>query len=448
MEAETEAKTRASVVSSDGNGFAFSASSFTCTSCRARFENAEEQRTHYRSDWHRYNLRRKAASLPPLAFGAYSAKLANLRDQNDQAAEEAANAATRRECVPCRRVFASAAAHDNHLKSRRHIEALAKATASSGPSIRLLPQHKGTETTSSASPLNTLASTALARFESLGETASDEQVQEAMNAVLESSADRLGPHDCLYCIQGKDCGSIENLLAHMHTKHSFYIPDLDSLQDLPGLLRYLADKVAVWHVCLTCGGPSRQPFASLAACRAHMLDKGHTGIRYDDDGSSELASFYDYSSLRLHSSRAEGDNDNDDDDDDEYTTTDNDEEYTVIDEDNDALILAPDESELILPNGRRLGSRAYRHYYRQNLMPYLPGLEVSERPNVLRPINAPRPDGTVVRGQHFVPPPPAPLTVQQKRDRRIEHDSLRNFALRIGMNANGLQKHFREQYMQ
>lgn len=55
--------------------------------------------------------------------------------------------------------------------------------------------------------------------------------------------------------------------------------------------------------------------------------------------------------------------------------------------DDNALILAPDESELILPNGVRLGSRAYRRYYRQNLLPYL---DQESRPNSLRAINAPR----------------------------------------------------------
>jgi pre-60S factor REI1 len=31
----------------------------TCNACNAAFEEEEDQRLHYRSEWHRYNLKRK-----------------------------------------------------------------------------------------------------------------------------------------------------------------------------------------------------------------------------------------------------------------------------------------------------------------------------------------------------------------------------------------------------
>ena len=37
-----------------------------CICCRVAFESPEEHRTHYQSDWHCYNLKRKVAKLPPL----------------------------------------------------------------------------------------------------------------------------------------------------------------------------------------------------------------------------------------------------------------------------------------------------------------------------------------------------------------------------------------------
>lgn len=39
---------------------------FTCISCRVVFANSELQKAHYRTDWHRYNLKRKVADLPPV----------------------------------------------------------------------------------------------------------------------------------------------------------------------------------------------------------------------------------------------------------------------------------------------------------------------------------------------------------------------------------------------
>ena len=37
-----------------------------CICCRVVFESPEDHRTHYQSDWHCYNIKRKVAKLPPL----------------------------------------------------------------------------------------------------------------------------------------------------------------------------------------------------------------------------------------------------------------------------------------------------------------------------------------------------------------------------------------------
>lgn len=397
--------------------------SFTCASCRVIFECVEDQRTHYQSDWHRYNLRRKVGDLPPVTEAIYKQKLstaaASKADQEAQM-EEASKA---RECVPCRKTFSSAAAYENHVQSKKHLEQVAKFGAEA---VKILPTRSGEEdgeqVQKSSLPV-------------LPDNATDEQVDAAIEEHLKNNKNRLQISDCLYC--PKKFETLQQNLEHMHSQHSFYIPDVDCLTDLDGLMRHLADKVSVWHVCLACGGAEKQPFASLEAVRRHMLDKGHNKIRFDDEGSAELADFFDYSRVNEQMVDAE------DFDSDEFTSASEDEEgFNEYDE--NALILAPDESELILPNGARLGSRTYRHYYRQNLIPYL---SAESRPNALRPVNEPRPDGTVVRGQHYVPPPRV-IPAQEKRDRKLEADARKQFALRMGLKQNGLQTHYREQLLQ
>jgi pre-60S factor REI1 len=37
---------------------------FTCVTCNVAFDNSDLQRDHYKTDWHRYNLKRKVAELP------------------------------------------------------------------------------------------------------------------------------------------------------------------------------------------------------------------------------------------------------------------------------------------------------------------------------------------------------------------------------------------------
>jgi pre-60S factor REI1 len=38
------------------------------------FGTADAQRLHYRSDWHRYNLKRKVAELPPVDLAQFQQK--------------------------------------------------------------------------------------------------------------------------------------------------------------------------------------------------------------------------------------------------------------------------------------------------------------------------------------------------------------------------------------
>jgi pre-60S factor REI1 len=48
---------------------------FTCMACQVAFRSSEGQRNHYRSDWHRYNLKRKVADLPPITAAQFDQKL-------------------------------------------------------------------------------------------------------------------------------------------------------------------------------------------------------------------------------------------------------------------------------------------------------------------------------------------------------------------------------------
>lgn len=400
--------------------------SFTCASCRVVFQNVEEQRFHYQSEWHRYNLRRKVADRPPVTELAYNTKIHTASNSQAADLEAQVEASKSRECLACKKTFASAAAYENHLKSKKHIENVNKYTTTCQV-VRIL------ETTGKGKP----SSKILEQEIILPENATEADIDAAIEKHVANSKGRLEISDCLYCPRGFD--SLEECIEHMHVTHSFYIPDIDYLKDLPGLMRHLSDKVSVWHSCLSCGSETRQPFSTLEAVRRHMLDKGHNKIRYDDEGSSELADFFDYSTLNRHETEISLESieaiELDD-----FVTDDEDEEENA----DDALILAPDESELILPNGVRLGSRIYRRYYRQNLIPYL---DSESRPNSLRAVNPPRPDGTVVRGQHYVPPPKIISQIEERGIKREQWDQ-KNFALKMGIKQNGLQHHYREQLLQ
>jgi pre-60S factor REI1 len=47
---------------------------YTCLACQVAFQSAEGQRNHYKSDWHRYNLKRKVVTLPPVTLDQFNSK--------------------------------------------------------------------------------------------------------------------------------------------------------------------------------------------------------------------------------------------------------------------------------------------------------------------------------------------------------------------------------------
>lgn len=52
---------------------------FTCITCRVGFRDGDLQRAHYKTDWHRYNLKRKVADLPPVTADVFQDKVLSQR---------------------------------------------------------------------------------------------------------------------------------------------------------------------------------------------------------------------------------------------------------------------------------------------------------------------------------------------------------------------------------
>lgn len=88
---------------------------FTCISCRVGFKDGELQRLHYKTDWHRYNLKRKVAELPPVTAEDFQTRVLNQR--NADALEKTDKTVY---CNICRKSFGNKNAFDNHLNSKRH----------------------------------------------------------------------------------------------------------------------------------------------------------------------------------------------------------------------------------------------------------------------------------------------------------------------------------------
>ncbi|XP_012498244.1 PREDICTED: zinc finger protein 622 [Propithecus coquereli] len=395
---------------------------YTCITCRVAFRDAEMQRAHYKTDWHRYNLRRKVANMAPVTAEGFQER---VRAQRAVAEQESKGSATY--CTVCSKKFASFNAYENHLKSRRHVELEKKAVQAVNRKVEMMNEknlEKGLSVDNvdkdamnaaiqqaikaqpSMSPKKTppapteesTSSVAVAAggrvthdrdptekpprlqwFEQQAKKLakqqeedsedeedldeddwedidSDEELEcEDTEAVEEQEAEEekagesppLGAipvTDCLFC--SHHSSSLVKNVAHMTKVHSFFIPDIEYLSDLKGLIKYLGEKVGVGKICLWCNEKGKS-FYSTEAVQAHMNDKSHCKLFTDGDAALEFADFYDFRSS--YPDHKEGEDATES----EELPSEKNLEY------NDETM------ELILPSGARVGHRSLMRYYKQ-----------------------------------------------------------------------------------
>ena len=98
--------------------------SHTCLTCKVAFSGAELQREHYKTEWHRYNLKRKVAEMSPVTLEVFNQKMATHEKQMKVLSGEIREPTGY--CVCCRKSFATQKAYGNHLGSKKHKETAAR----------------------------------------------------------------------------------------------------------------------------------------------------------------------------------------------------------------------------------------------------------------------------------------------------------------------------------
>ncbi|KAL0144682.1 C2H2-type zinc finger transcription factor [Mucor lusitanicus] len=281
---------------------------FTCLACQVAFPTTDRQRAHYRTDWHKYNLKRKIAQLPSVNAEQFAQK---VLAQQMKGREEEERQGLVYECVICRKSYFSENAFSNHLLSKKH---------------------KDLEFNADQEPL---PSPVIAHKKN-GRLFSDTEEDTDTDSVVSSHPDPdLRQECCMFC--NIDNGDFDTNLKHMSLVHGFFLPDIEYLDDPCGLVDYLAEKVDNC-ICLYCNGRGKE-YKSREAVRKHMLDKGHCKMAYDESENPEhLLKFYDFGTMSQEDFEA--------------ATVD-----TVSNEDD----------ELILESGQRLGHRRFMRYYKQSV---------------------------------------------------------------------------------
>ncbi|RWS28844.1 zinc finger protein 622-like protein [Leptotrombidium deliense] len=304
------------------------AAAFACIACRVRFSDFNEQRIHHQSEWHRYNLKRNVVQLPPVSQEAFH----QLKEIHDKSQEEPSK--QNHYCEVCRKQFGNEKAFDQHLQSKRHKQV--KSESLTKPEKKVVPNVEKKDVKSNITPPQ--------MTHSQGSDSESESDWTDVDENDEVEGNAIPPTDCLFCPFSSQ--SIEDNVQHMSNIHSFFIPDVEYLSDLEGLLTYLGEKVGIGYRCLWCGD-SGKSFNSVIAAQRHMHDKGHCKVRYEPGESLlEYSDFYDYSTSYPDAVNADKD-----------------------EEINENEIEENDDWQLVLPSGAVIGHRSLFKYYRQNLKP-------------------------------------------------------------------------------
>lgn len=370
-----------------------SAPTFTCINCNIKFTNADFQREHYKTDWHRYNLKRRIAALPPVTADEFQNRVVQIRKESTAAIEEKQ---TLFYCNACRKQFSSVSSHDNHLNSKKHKENLTKFNSVNG---------KSEEVTTKSLVQPKQHPMALDKEEVVEEFDSDEWEDIGPNPIADNN--------CIFCDE-HSVDLLENL-KHMSLAHSFFVPDADYCVDLEGLLFYLGDKVCNNFICLWCNDRGKT-FYSLDAVRKHMIDKGHCQMLHEGIALAEYAEFYDYSS----------------------SYPDN-EEGMDIDEEFVPDLLDGDEYQLVLPSGAVIGHRSLLRYYKQRLNPNRAiTIHKSDR-KLHKVLSHYRSLGWTATEQK--------AAARKAKDIHLMKRVQSKWRMKLGVNANKLQKHFRQQVL-
>jgi len=195
-------------------------------------------RVHYKTDFHRFNLKRKIANLLPIAEDMFDKKLLEIESTESHT-----------------------------IKGKQHL----KQSKYNNPKTQA---HHLKKLQQQQQPQPQIESQKLEKTE-------NELLEEKI-----AKATRLTLRDSLF--DRHTSPDFESNLEYMTKKFSFLIPEIEYLKDLPGLIIYLGEKISIGNVCISC----EKSFGSLEATRDHMRKLCHFHLRWEDN-EDEYNDFYD-----------------------------------------------------------------------------------------------------------------------------------------------------------
>ncbi|SCU77865.1 LAMI_0A02608g1_1 [Lachancea mirantina] len=356
---------------------------YTCNSCMIQCRTSDLQRYHMKTEWHRYNLKRRVAQLPPISADVFAEKVqvSERESMLNQVDEFGFPVLKPRE-------------PHNHSKKRMLASKKRKARGRPFNATDDLVARSGSPASSIASSVSKLSFASsneihtdfdadrASEFGFTSDSHLDYNTSDYSNSESEYTVDESTEWtvcDCIFC--GRSNGGVEANVRHMFGSHGLYIPERSYLKDIEKFLTFLGDLILTDKNCLCCSFTG----SSVESIRAHIISKRHARIPYETkEERLRFAEFYDFSSLKDNSS-APSKNQickevkfaPDDDAAQSYSEGDS----TLSSENQVGDFESPEAEavsnyssaqvndagvELTLPTGSRVGHRSMRRYYRQN----------------------------------------------------------------------------------
>ncbi|KAJ3580257.1 hypothetical protein NPX13_g310 [Xylaria arbuscula] len=309
---------------------------YTCNTCQVAFRFADTQKGHMKSDWHRYNLKRRVASLPPISSEVFTEKVLQARAAT---AAEADRAGFQQLCDVCQRTYYSENSYRNHISSQKHKAkeaALSRRGAPIDDASSIMSSTFSLGNTISA-PSEGLDSDAELEFNQVVEGLQKTSLKERPSPVKRPSnpapsddtqsqegqviseqptetTSRTGTpvpattlKSCLFC--NYDSPTIPLNIVHMERIHGMFIPEKQYLVDVEGLITSLQERIREYNECLYCGKIKN----TIPAVQTHMRDKGHCMIPFTtEEEQLMIGDFYDFRSTYSDGEESEDESVDDD----------------------------------------------------------------------------------------------------------------------------------------
>lgn len=315
---------------------------FYCSTSGTYFTDKESLTEHYKSDFHRYNLKRKVAGLPPVTREWFDSRKAVLTGSG--ASSAAGTAVTRVWTDPLtKKKFSSENTYQAHLRSKKYRELLrkeglaeppppvvtlrkliadgelaaaTKPPAAAGPAgytvkpaVKLAPGVAVREVAQAADHASDMSGGDVSDGDEVDgggdggssgwETASEQDVEQYNGTEAEGAMEAEEEWEAWdvrrSLFDNQMAPTFEANLAYMYNKYGFYLPDAEYLEDPQGLLQYLGQKLRYGRVPLYSPGDdaAARQFRSLHAVQRHMVDSGRCRVAYEGN-EGEYEEFYDY----------------------------------------------------------------------------------------------------------------------------------------------------------